>query len=225
MASQQQLIDIVSQVQGVERPTVEIISRNLREAGLLTTGKRGRAPAQMTVTDAANLIIGVVASKGPTSAVETVNTYRASRDERRGGGKRITFGEYLDFILDEARKDRLSGYATGMMKKAIQREAKDNPPYIIDSMKKRYSSLRSVGVRVLFQRPMPAALVSIDVFPELVPLPGEMSDRVLEKQFLPEDERTWQAWNEMKAGPDRKEVIQISERTLFAVAEGLEASA
>lgn len=225
MASQQQLIDIVSQMQGVERPTVEIISRNLREAGLLTTGKRGRSPAQMTVTDAANLIIGVVASKGPSAAVETVGSYRSSREERRGGGKRITFGEYLDFLLDEARKDRLTEYATGMMKKAIQREGKDNPAHIVDHIKKRYSSLRSVGVRILFQRPMPAALVSIDVFPEFVPLPGEMSDRILEKQFLPADEGQWSSWNEMASGPDRKEIIQISERTLFAVSDALEASA
>lgn len=225
MASLQQLIDIISQVQDVERPSVEIVSRHLREAGLLTTGKRGRSPAQMNSKDAANLIIGVVASKGPALAVDTVRAYRSAREDRRGGGKRLDFGEYLESLLDEAQKDHLVGYATGMMKKAVRQEAKNNPPHIVEAVRKRYSELRSVGVRVLFQRPMSAALISIDVFPEFVPLPGETSDRILEKQFLPADEARWQMWNEMKSGPDRKEIVQISERTLFAVADALRAAA
>jgi hypothetical protein len=179
----------------------------------------------MTSLDATNLIIGVVASKGPTYAVETVNEYRIAREERYGGGKRTTFGEHLEALLNEARKDRCASYAAGLTRKMIQREAKNNEPHTIEAWKKRYATLRSVGVRVLFQRPMPATLVSINVFPERVSLPGEISDRISDKEFLPEDLRKWHLWRENKEGPDRKEIIEISERTLFAVAEALGAPA
>jgi hypothetical protein len=49
--------------------------RNIREAGILTQGGRGRSAAVMTAADAAHLLIASVASTGPKDSVEVSKAY------------------------------------------------------------------------------------------------------------------------------------------------------
>jgi hypothetical protein len=73
MAKLKHLVLVVSDVTGIPEATVREISRRLREAGLVQTGKRGRrGGADMTPVDAANLITALLivrASSAPLSNI------------------------------------------------------------------------------------------------------------------------------------------------------------
>ena len=75
MARLSQLVPTVANVLGVPEKTVNVFSRNLREAGLISSGGRGPGGAHMTPFDAANLIIAVAGSNLVKDAVETVKHY------------------------------------------------------------------------------------------------------------------------------------------------------
>ena len=59
MALLSDLVRVVAKVEGLEEVSVGIFARHAREAGLISQGGRGRSAAQMTVRDAANLLIAV----------------------------------------------------------------------------------------------------------------------------------------------------------------------
>jgi hypothetical protein len=59
--------------------TVVVYTRNLKEAGLLTsTGARGRAAPDMTALDAARTIIALLTCEGPRQAVDRVKRFGAA---------------------------------------------------------------------------------------------------------------------------------------------------
>ncbi len=55
--------------------TVITFARRLKEAGLMTTGARGRHAPEMTPMDAARLIIAILTSDGPVHCVERVQRF------------------------------------------------------------------------------------------------------------------------------------------------------
>jgi hypothetical protein len=59
MATLSKLVKAVAQVEGLDEVTVGIYARAAREAGFISQGGRGRGAAQMTIEDAANLLIAV----------------------------------------------------------------------------------------------------------------------------------------------------------------------
>ena len=70
MAKLSELALRTSEITGVPVPTVREISRRLREAGLIHTGKGGRyGGAEMTATDAARLLIAVMITKASSAAL------------------------------------------------------------------------------------------------------------------------------------------------------------
>lgn len=73
MARLPQLIAMLAKVDGRKMGTIEHGSRVLREAGLLTTGKRGAGAPEMTYEDAANLLIAVNGSEAIAGAKHAVN--------------------------------------------------------------------------------------------------------------------------------------------------------
>ena len=75
MARLPALIDDLAAHDPRGRPTVELIARNIREAGLITTTKRGRGAAEMTARDAAALLIGLCCSDGPKDAADAVRKF------------------------------------------------------------------------------------------------------------------------------------------------------
>ena len=75
MALFRDLISSVAQAEGLSEMTVAGIGQYLRDAGFISKHGRGRAAAQMTSLDAANLLIGVNASDLAKNAVSTVSSY------------------------------------------------------------------------------------------------------------------------------------------------------
>ncbi|WP_461653663.1 hypothetical protein [Methylorubrum aminovorans] len=76
MAVLSTLVKALAEVEGLEETQVAWVGRYLREAGLVSSGGRGRGGAQMTVTDAANLLIGVNATSTAKEAVGAVVSIR-----------------------------------------------------------------------------------------------------------------------------------------------------
>jgi hypothetical protein len=75
MASSTQLSECVAKALGLPEPTIALHMRNIREAGLITQGGRGRSSAKMTAADAAHLLIASVGSLNPKDSVEVVRKY------------------------------------------------------------------------------------------------------------------------------------------------------
>jgi hypothetical protein len=76
------LIDLVScsaEITGVPEATVREISRRLREAGLISTGKVGRyGGADMTASDAASLLTGLLVAGSSAVAINDLGSFTKS---------------------------------------------------------------------------------------------------------------------------------------------------
>ncbi|MEL7690528.1 hypothetical protein [Citromicrobium bathyomarinum] len=66
---------VMAESLGLPLKTVTTYTRFLKEAGLLTTGARGVNAPDMTPMDAARTLIAVLASDGPSQAVERVRRF------------------------------------------------------------------------------------------------------------------------------------------------------
>lgn len=76
-------ISLMSESLGVEEKTIKVVVRNLREAGLFTTGARGVNAPDMTALDAVRVVIAVVASPSPSRAVRDVRYFGALKPDCR----------------------------------------------------------------------------------------------------------------------------------------------
>ena len=75
MASSTQLSECVAKQLGLPESTIALHMRNIREAGLITQGGRGRSSARMTAADAAHLLVASVGSLNPKDSVEVIGKY------------------------------------------------------------------------------------------------------------------------------------------------------
>ncbi len=66
---------LMSKAFAVPEKSVTVYTRLLKEAGLLTSGKGGRAAPHMTPLDAARVTIALLASDAPSQAVERVERF------------------------------------------------------------------------------------------------------------------------------------------------------
>ena len=78
-----------------DEKTVAIYLRELRVAGLLTTGARGVNAPHMLPLDAARVILALLATDRPSQAVAMVNRYGAMRASRDG-----LSGDLADLLAD-----------------------------------------------------------------------------------------------------------------------------
>jgi hypothetical protein len=115
MAKLPALVRALLPLDGREYPTLDLIARTVREAGLISTTKRGSGASEMTARDAANLLIGMHAVQSPKLAAHAVVQFRPLRRLARPDGeadalpngtghKAIrdaeTFGEALDALIE-----------------------------------------------------------------------------------------------------------------------------
>jgi hypothetical protein len=114
MATLTELVDTIAKVEGVDRSRVNLIARYIREAGLIETGGRGSSAANMSVADAANLLIGVNAATNASDAARVVRKYRAfeayeARFEAdpTPASTRGLFGEAIEGLVEGACWGRL----------------------------------------------------------------------------------------------------------------------
>ncbi len=134
MALVSDLVGVIAEVEGLPEGTVALNARVLREAGLLSTGARGRNAPKATVRDAANLLIGVNACgcivKDAPAAVESYRRLRTDGGHGEttitGTGRELqpiefealrfldthdaTFGEMLEGIVERFVSDDLGAF-------------------------------------------------------------------------------------------------------------------
>lgn len=72
-------IDLFSEVFGIEHKSVRVMTRALRDAGLLTTGARGVNAPHMTFQDAANLTVALLSGQPPGRINEVAPKYLGAK--------------------------------------------------------------------------------------------------------------------------------------------------
>lgn len=72
-------IDLFSEVFGIEHKSVRVMTRALRDAGLLTTGARGVNAPDMTFRDAANLTVALLSGEPPSRIKCAAQRYLGAR--------------------------------------------------------------------------------------------------------------------------------------------------
>jgi hypothetical protein len=85
-----QFVALMSDYLGHESKTIKVVVRNLREAGLFTTGARGVNAPDITTLDAARVAIAVVASSSPGRAVKDVLFFGAMKPDAEGDSTDFT---------------------------------------------------------------------------------------------------------------------------------------
>jgi hypothetical protein len=145
MATLAQLVETIAVWEGIDAATVRLFARNVREAGLITTGGRGPSAGKMTFADAANLLIAVNASKIAREAPEVVREYRlltAPTGILRVG----RFGEALEVLIESLA-------TRGTLPKE----------YLSLALPPLLSREQIRGVRITFHKPEPRAELGVSV--------------------------------------------------------------
>ncbi len=119
MATPKQLVEVIATVFNVSEATVTVHDRNLSVAGLRTMAGRGRAAAQVTPRDAANLMVAVAASRNVKDSVYTVEQFGGLHSkqkwdchllnppEMKGLGKNHTLVEAIAALIESAMSGTL----------------------------------------------------------------------------------------------------------------------
>jgi hypothetical protein len=108
MATLSELVEVIAEVEGIDRATVALIGRYVREAGLIVKRGRGPSAAVMGLTDAANLLIAVNATRNAAQAADAVSSFRplaCNNNERLPYSERardFTFGEAIEQLIAAA---------------------------------------------------------------------------------------------------------------------------
>lgn len=79
---------------GVAEPTVALVVRELREAGMLTTGARGVNAPQMTPLDAARVLLVLLVSERPADAAKAARDFGQLRRLNGFANGRPTYGDF-----------------------------------------------------------------------------------------------------------------------------------
>lgn len=86
-------IDLFSEVFGIEHKSVRVMTRALRDAGLLTTGARGVNAPHMTFQDAASLTVALLSGEPPSRIEEVASRYLGAKLWD------VTIAEHADTIM------------------------------------------------------------------------------------------------------------------------------
>jgi hypothetical protein len=214
MATLTELAKAIADIEGLDLANVNLIAREVREAGLITTAGRGRSAAKMNVSDAANLLIAVNVSVQIREAPEAVKSYRdlPARYQILDPRKRRwiksgvwTFGVFLEELIESF----------------VERSC--SPTMKLYSTSRDIAAAFSRANHVLFwmrfERPEP--IVSIEMFvnkPGEGNIPESLLNAALHLVFRhPSRAKRLYFFHELDP-VDRKEVITISQRTLECVA-------
>lgn len=217
MATLSDLVETIAKAEGLDPATVSLIARNVREAGLITTGGRGLSAAKMTSADAANLLIAVNATVAARHAPQTVRVYR-SLESRVGKIFLGKLGDAIEKMIDAILAEKLP-----------QQFLSCNMPILISQ------EFGNAQIKLNFHKPMPYAYLRISVREGKLNFAGESlcpkfpdyNDRLLEvvdsiffEFFLIKGKRQRDPG---KYG-DREDVTSIGYSTIRAIAELLRRS-
>jgi hypothetical protein len=109
MATPKQLVEVVATMFNVSDATVTVHDRNLSVAGLRTMAGRGRAAAQVTSRDAANLMVAVAASRNVKDSVYTVEQFGGLHSKRNWDSYLLNPPEMMGLGRDHTVVDAIAG--------------------------------------------------------------------------------------------------------------------
>jgi hypothetical protein len=226
MATLTELIDTIAAVEGLDRSTVSLIARYIREAGLITTRGRGTSAATMGLTDAANLLIGVNATATAADAPRMVTAYRKlesyepkPKADPGPPNKYGTLGQAIEQLV----------HATGVGELPEVFLSRETP----SSLQKAFPR-GEVHIDMKFRRPIPSASLKIASILKLdehtLELDEEWSDTEIPREDLSEETEIFEDLffefyppkvrgppRKKKTAGDRLEEITIGYLTLSAV--------
>jgi hypothetical protein len=194
MATLSQLVAAIANAEGIDAERVAAIARAVREEGLIQTSGRGTSAAQMSESDAANLLIATNTADTARSAPVTIRQYRALQAMRRPTSE---FGSELEELLSAVKRKHLADYITKMVTLLGTRG---------NRLAKRPYPEEEYRFEIQFEKPIPS--VGIHIWIQRDPRGDYISFN---------DRRQPRA----KTYGDRKERTSITHRTILAVADVL----
>ncbi|OKO92174.1 hypothetical protein AC629_01180 [Bradyrhizobium sp. NAS80.1] len=193
MATLSELVAAIAAVEGVDAERVTAIARAVREDGLIQTSGRGTSAAQMSETDAANLLIAANTADTARTAPAAVKKYRTLQAKRRSS----QFGNELEELISAAKRECLADHLTKMV------ALFGTPDHRFG--KSTYTKME-YGFEIEFEKPVPSVRVHIWVSIDRQGDRFEFTDRRLPTT---------------KTTGDRRERTTITQRTILAVANVL----
>jgi hypothetical protein len=222
MATINELAQAVAEAEGMDLPTVALIARYLREAGLIQKKGRGASAAQMNVADAANLLIAVNASGAAQDSALVVPIYRELVITR--SGEKFTWVDSPPAFGSPPASSKISGTFGDAFELLVQSAVEGKLPNAILSQEVP-SALQdafqkgAATISIYFTRPEPRVHVSIT---------GERSLEDKRRNIFrpPQINFSFQAWrgrlkraaHKLKIG-DRVDETKIGTRTITSVAK------
>ncbi len=190
MATLSRLVETIAAVEGIDPERVGAIARVVREAGLIATRGRGPSAADMSETDAANLLIAVNVAETARTAPEMVTRYRLLQASKKA--LETTFGAELENLLSAVRTQKVADVVVGLVRFVPERSS---------LAWNKYSS-RQYDFRIEFRKPNPEVTLFVR---------GPWKSNVDCISFAQPDKSS------STVNMDREEVITITERTIFAI--------
>jgi len=192
VATLERLVATIADVDGIGAERVRAIARVMREAGLIATRGRGMSAAEMSVGDAANLLIAVNVADTARTAPEMVKRYRRLRASSKTWS--AYFGTEFEKLLAAARIGTMADSVAHLVRLAPGRS-----PLVSN----RYDA-EEYEFEIGFRKPLPAVTIYVAA-PR-----GERPDAIRFSE---------RAENSSAIVSDRIVGVAITERTIFAVGE------
>jgi hypothetical protein len=209
MATFNDLVRAIAEIEGMDPMTVRGIGIKIREAGMISKSGRGLSAARMTVEDAAALLIGVNGTAMAKDAAEAIHAFRNLRLQL-DYGMPTDPGERSEILGESDPIDRTLKIGTpfqetlvALLTACVPQE--DGTTYL----SRRLGS--DVSVNITFHRPVWSA--SIDIYWEATN-EEELPEPWTSAQFVDPP-----ATLLTETGPDRSDSTTISARTLMAVGQ------
>jgi len=138
LVSSTQLSECIARATGVPEATVLLHMRNVREAGILTQGGRGRSAARMTTRDAANLLIAVAGASAVKDSVVPIHRQAQTWVREGTWEETLAVPELLALPADHRFADAvvalLNSAASGSLE-ALAIEIQGSPVDLIDDLR------------------------------------------------------------------------------------------
>lgn len=210
MATLSELVEAIAEAEGMDSATVALMARYAREAGFIQKKGRGPSAAQMGVTDAANLLIAVNASRAARDAAVVIPLYRnlitveyVRTPEKEVPKHHVFFGDVLEMIIQSAIDGKLPDT---FRPQNLSTKVCDAFQQGIASLSIRFTTPRFEGKIVIGER-----------FDE-----KDVTGAVgMYLQFVPRiTKQSRELYQKLKAS-DRSDETEIGDRTIFSVARTL----
>jgi hypothetical protein len=178
LATLEELVVTIANVEGLGTDRVRAIARAVREAGLIATGGRGNWAAKMSERDAANLLIAVNVADTARVAPRIVERYRGLR--ARSATFDADFGAEFEKLLRAARTRTMANFVASLVRLAPGRSPLASTLYDAEDyeMEIRFKK-PTPGVTIYVAAPREEITASISFYERREGRPTAVSDLVI----------------------------------------------